>query len=100
MKLNDTQLILLSSASKRDDGLVVIPPRLKDSAAKAIKPLLKAKLLDVERDMDALVGIAGLCTSICGLGDAGCFLQAGVDFLEVSLDGGLGDCGVHGRSPG
>ena len=44
MKLNDTQLILLSSASKRDDGLVAIPPRLKDTASKAIKPLLTRKL--------------------------------------------------------
>ncbi|MGB9367327.1 MAG: DUF3489 domain-containing protein [Xanthobacteraceae bacterium] len=45
MKLNDTQLILLSSASKHDDGLIVIPPRLKDTASKAIKPLLTRKLL-------------------------------------------------------
>src|SRR4051795_10792175 len=45
MKLNDTQLVLLSSASRRDDGLVVIPANLKETAAKFVKPLLKGKLL-------------------------------------------------------
>ena len=45
MKLNDTQLILLSSASRRDDGLVVIPANLKDAAPKLVKPLVKGKLL-------------------------------------------------------
>lgn len=45
MKLNDTQLILLSSASKRDDGLVAIPTNLKDAAPKIVKPLLTGKLL-------------------------------------------------------
>jgi hypothetical protein len=45
MKLNDTQLLLLSSASRRNDGLVVIPANLKDAAPKAVKPLLKNKLL-------------------------------------------------------
>ncbi len=44
-KLSDTQLILLSSASRRDDGLVVIPKSLGDATAKAIKPLLTRKLL-------------------------------------------------------
>jgi len=34
-KLNDTQLIILSSASQREDGLVVLPESLKASAAKA-----------------------------------------------------------------
>lgn len=45
MKLNDTQLILLSSASKREDGLVVIPANLKETAPKIVKPLLTGKLL-------------------------------------------------------
>jgi Protein of unknown function (DUF3489) len=45
MKLNDTQLILLSSASKRDDGLVAIPANLKEVAPKFVKPLLTGKLL-------------------------------------------------------
>lgn len=45
MKLNDTQLILLSSASKRDDGLVVIPANLKKAASKIVKPLVTGKLL-------------------------------------------------------
>jgi hypothetical protein len=45
MKLNDTQLILLSSASKRDDGLLVVPANLKEAAPKMVKPLLINKLL-------------------------------------------------------
>lgn len=54
MKLNDTQLILLSSASKRDDGLLVIPANLKEAAPKIVKPLLTGKLLveiPAKRDM-------------------------------------------------
>jgi hypothetical protein len=34
-KLNDTQLIILSSASQREDGLAILPESLKASAAKA-----------------------------------------------------------------
>lgn len=45
-KLNDTQLILMSSASRREDGMVVIPKTLDaNAAAKAVKPLLTRKLL-------------------------------------------------------
>ena len=44
-KLTDTQLILLSSASRRDDGLVVMPENLRGGAAKAVKPLLDRALL-------------------------------------------------------
>lgn len=40
-KLTDTQLIILSSASRREDGLVAIPKNLQGgAAAKAVKPLL------------------------------------------------------------
>jgi len=45
MKLNDTQLVLLSSASRRDDGLVVVPANLKETAPAFVKPLLKGKLV-------------------------------------------------------
>lgn len=45
-KLTDTQLILLSSASRRDDGLVVMPANLGGGAAKAVKPLLDRALLN------------------------------------------------------
>jgi hypothetical protein len=45
-KLTDTQLIILSSASRREDGLVVMPKKLQGGAAtKAVKPLLDRKLL-------------------------------------------------------
>jgi hypothetical protein len=45
-KLTDTQLILLSSASRREDGLVVLPKDLQGAAAaKAVKPLLAQALL-------------------------------------------------------
>jgi len=40
-KLTDTQLIILSSASRRDDGLILMPKNLQGGAAtKAVKPLL------------------------------------------------------------
>jgi hypothetical protein len=41
-KLTDTQLIILSAASQREDGLAMIPEKLKGGAAKAVV----AKLLD------------------------------------------------------
>src|SRR5690348_16303232 len=45
-KLSDTQLILLSSASRREDGLVALPKELQGAAAaKAVKPLLAQALL-------------------------------------------------------
>jgi hypothetical protein len=42
MKLTDTQLIILSSASQREDGLAVLPEKLRGGAAKAVV----TKLLD------------------------------------------------------
>jgi hypothetical protein len=42
MKLTDTQLIILSSASQREDGLAVLPQTLKGGAAKNVL----TKLLD------------------------------------------------------
>ena len=42
MKLTDTQLIILSSASQLDDGLAALPEKLKGGAAKAVV----TKLLD------------------------------------------------------
>jgi len=44
-KLTDTQLVLLSSASRRDDGLVVIPANARSGAATAVRPLLDRALL-------------------------------------------------------
>jgi hypothetical protein len=41
-KLTDTQLIILSSASQREDGLAVLPEKLKGGAAKKVL----TKLLD------------------------------------------------------
>jgi Protein of unknown function (DUF3489) len=41
-KLTDTQLIILASASQREDGLAVMPEKLKGGAAKAVV----TKLLD------------------------------------------------------
>jgi hypothetical protein len=46
-KLTDTQLIILSSASRRDDGLVVMPKNLQGgAAAKAVKPLFDRRHLE------------------------------------------------------
>src|SRR5947208_4817635 len=46
-KLTDTQLIILSSASRREDGLVAMPKNLQGgAAAKAVKPLLDRRHLE------------------------------------------------------
>ena len=50
MKLTDTQLIILSSASQRQDGLATLPETLKGGAAKiAVTKLLGLGLLKVVR---------------------------------------------------
>jgi hypothetical protein len=36
MKLTDTQLVLLSAASQREDGAVVLAPNLKGGAASKV----------------------------------------------------------------
>src|SRR5215216_4906927 len=57
MKLTDTQLIILSSASQRQDGLATLPEKLKGGAAKiAVTKLLGLGLLKevrVKRDQPA-----------------------------------------------
>jgi hypothetical protein len=46
-KLTDTQLIILSSASRREDGIVVVPAKLKGAAAhKVVGPLLTKGLVE------------------------------------------------------
>jgi hypothetical protein len=46
-KLTDTQLIILSSASRREDGLVAMPKNLRGgAAAKIVKPLLARRHLE------------------------------------------------------
>jgi hypothetical protein len=45
-KLTDSQLVVLSSATQREDGAIILPKHLKGgAAAKVIKPLLKQKLI-------------------------------------------------------
>jgi hypothetical protein len=53
MKLSDTQLVILSSASRRSDHAVLLPANLKRSAAKmVVDRLLKEKLLQELRSQD------------------------------------------------
>ncbi len=56
-KLSDTQLIILSSASQRDDGLAILPKKLRGGAAKkVVQKLLALGLLRevrVKRDQPA-----------------------------------------------
>jgi len=53
MKLSDTQLIILSSASQRTDHAAVLPANLKGSAAnKVVNKLLNEKLLQELRAKD------------------------------------------------
>ena len=47
MKLTDTQLVLLSAASQREDGAVVLAPNLKGGAAsKVVGKLLRDGLIE------------------------------------------------------
>lgn len=53
MKLSDTQLVILSSASQRSDHAALLPANLKGSAAKkVVDRLLKEKLLQALRSQD------------------------------------------------
>src|SRR5258707_5367401 len=53
MQLSDTQLLILSSASRRNDHAAVLPANLKGGAAKKlIDRLLKQKLLQELRAKD------------------------------------------------
>src|SRR2546429_4828684 len=53
MKLSDTQLLILSSASQRTDHTALLPANLKGSAAKkVVDRLLKEKLLQEVRAKD------------------------------------------------
>src|SRR4030088_2557808 len=53
MKLSDTQLLMLSSASQRTDHAALLPANLKGSAAnKVVDSLLKEKLLQELRAKD------------------------------------------------
>jgi len=53
MKLSDTQLMILSSASQRTDHAAVLPANLKGSAAnKVVSKLLSEKLLQELRAKD------------------------------------------------
>src|SRR5476649_1720249 len=53
MKLSDTQLMILSSASQRTDHAAVLPANLKGSAAnKVVSKLLNEKLLQELRAKD------------------------------------------------
>jgi hypothetical protein len=57
MKLSDTQLVLLSAASQREDGALVLAPNLKGGAAsKVVGKLLRADRRSLGRCVAAGVG--------------------------------------------
>src|SRR5258708_33861511 len=57
MRLSDTQLMILSSASQRTDHAAVLPANLKGSAAKkVVTRLLNEKLLQELRAKDDMPG--------------------------------------------
>jgi hypothetical protein len=83
-KLTDTQLIILSSASRREDGLVAMPKNLQGgAAAKVVKPLLdRGQLEEIkatpempvwQRDEDGshALRITKSGLAAIGVGDAG-----------------------------
>src|SRR5438046_10407224 len=71
MKLSDTQLLILSSASQRSDHAALLPANLKGSAAKkVVDRLLKEKLLQELHAKDDMP-VCGAATTTglihCGL---------------------------------
>jgi hypothetical protein len=44
-KLTDTQLIMLSNAAARDDGIAVVPPKMSKPAASKVGASLVARKL-------------------------------------------------------
>ena len=57
------------------------------------------ELLNIQRYLDALIGIPGLRAGICGLRNTRRLIEATVDFLEAGFDGGFSDGGVHWGLP-
>jgi hypothetical protein len=66
MKLSDTQLLILSSASQRTDHAALLPANLKGSAAKkVVERLLNEKLLqELRARMTCKHGGAAMITSL------------------------------------
>jgi hypothetical protein len=44
-KLTDTQLIMLTNAAARDDGIAVVPPKMNKAAASKVEASLVARKL-------------------------------------------------------
>lgn len=58
--LSDTQLIILTNAGKRDDGLVLIPPTLKGAAMQKVVGALLKRGFVKESKGDACVTMPGV----------------------------------------
>jgi hypothetical protein len=80
-KLTDTQLIVLSRASQRDDGAAVVPDRMNRAAAAKIEASLVAKKL--MREVRAKPGVPVWRTTEDGRALALLIMRAGRDALGV-----------------
>jgi hypothetical protein len=80
-KLTDTQLIVLSKASQRDDGAAVVPDRMNKAAAAKVAASLVAKKL--MREVRAKPGVPVWRTTEDGRALALMIMRAGRDALGV-----------------
>ena len=85
-KLNDTQLLLLSGAAQRDDRVVVLPTDLKEkSAGKALRLLLKNRLIE---EVPATKGYPGFRRNVDGDPIALRLTDAGLAAIGVEPESG------------
>jgi hypothetical protein len=71
-KLSDTQLIILSEASQRSDGAIILPARLKgNSGTMAINALLRRGLIETSGDERAEDPERDICDRHYGITEAG-----------------------------
>src|SRR5436305_2139563 len=73
-------------------GVLLLLAEAVDQRCRIKEPVrIGDELLNVERNLHAAIGISRVRASIGGFSDPGRLIETGVDFLQVGLDGGLGD---------
>ncbi|MFO1167569.1 MAG: DUF3489 domain-containing protein [Rhodoblastus sp.] len=83
-KLTDTQLVVLSKAAARDDGLAVVPPRMNKGAASKVGSSLVARKL--MRELKAKPGMPVWREDEDGRGISLIITRAGRDAIGLEVD--------------
>ncbi|HEV7253376.1 MAG TPA: DUF3489 domain-containing protein [Mesorhizobium sp.] len=88
-KLSDTQLVVLSQAAQREDGLIILPDRLKGGAAEKLLTALEAKeLIESQPEHNSFTdGSPGLKQPVPGATDFR-ISQAGLAALGLEREEG------------